>query len=637
MSIDWSPATHAPPTYDATDETRVIGVATEAYLNALARGLRLAPQETRAIVAEVRGNLDDLAAHLRAAGSADEDAAREAVRRYGDAGRLARSIHRARRGVPWPLRALAAPLALGALGGAWFGADALATAIVSVSRHTDSLVVDYGLMRRLARAVFRDPIPAANVLGALVMLAPGAIVLLVAALALWLAGAALMRRISMRVRGMVIILAALVAAAAGGSAVLAQPTTDAMRIVTTGRDPMILALDTRAGHAFVITMGDGGTPGTVSMLNAASGTVQRTTPIGYFPGGMVVDEGRARAFIITSAVAGRPSKPSVSMLDTRSGRVQGRTPLGGSPSFVGIDRSTARVFVGMPYRVMRGRIQVLEETTGRLVQTVTLSFNPRAMAVDARRERAFIIGSDPMYRGRLAMLDTRDGRVLRTALVGGYASSALAVDARRDHVFAATVAGSAKACATPRGVCHTPGTVLMLDARDGRTLHATPVGDNPSTILVDKQTGRVFVVNSGTNGDDIGTVSVLDATTGRLVRSTTIGYLPEGAAIDERRGRVYVANSHSGTVSVLDAATGQLLRTMRVIVGPGAIVVDGRTGRIFVSSADMSDGGSGIDRPVGRGIVDQIGFISRSIAFEARELRKGRTGTVSTFDASTAP
>ncbi len=177
----------------------------------------------------------------------------------------------------------------------------------------------------------------------------------------------------------------------------------------------------------------------------------------------------------------------------------------------------------------------------------------------------------------------------------------------------------------------------MLDARDGRTLHATPVGDNPSTILVDKQTGRVFVVNSGTNGDDIGTVSVLDATTGRLVRSTTIGYLPEGAAIDERRGRVYVANGHSGTVSVLDAATGQLLRTMRVIVGPGSVAVDGRTGRIFVSSADMSDGGSGIDRPVGRGIVDQIRFISRSIAFEARELRKGRTGTVSMFDASTAP
>jgi len=150
----------------------------EAYLEALGRGLRLAPEETRAIVAEVRGNLDDLAAHLRARGRAAEVAEREAVHQYGDADHLARAILRARRGVPWPLQALAVPLALGALGGAWLGADALATAVVSVSRHTDSLVVDYGLMRRVAGAVFRDPTPAANVLGVFVMLTPGVIVLL---------------------------------------------------------------------------------------------------------------------------------------------------------------------------------------------------------------------------------------------------------------------------------------------------------------------------------------------------------------------------------------------------------------------------------------------------------------------------
>jgi len=221
--------------------------------------------------------------------------------------------------------------------------------------------------------------------------------------------------------------------------------------------------------------------------------------------------------------------------------------------------------------------------------------------------------------------------------MSGYASSALAIDARRDHAFVATVAASPKACATPGGVCHMPGTVLMLDTHDGRALRATPVGDNPSTIVVDERAGRVFVVNSGTNGEDIGTVSVLDAATGRLVRSTTVGFLPEGVAVDARRGRVYVANSHSGTVSVLDARGGQLLGTMRVVVGPGAVAVDERTGRVFVASADMSDGGSGIDRPVGRGFLDQIGFIGRSIGYEARELRKGRTGAVSTFDTATAP
>lgn len=451
MSIDWSPATHAPRAHDATAETRVLGAATETYLTTLERDLRLTPEETRAVVAEVRGNLDDLAAYLHARGATTADAEREAVRCYGDASRLARSIRRARRDPPWPLRALAVPLALGALGGAWLGADALATAVVSISRHTDSLVIDYGLMRRLAAAIFRDPAPAANVLGALAILAPGAIVLLVAALALWLAGATLMRRVSMRIRGAFIGAVALAAAIAGGSAVLAQPTTDAMRVVTTGQSPMVLTLDAHAGHAFVITMGNGGTQGTASMLDAVSGTIRRTVPVGYFPNSIVVDQGRARAFITTSSANGTLLQPSVSVLDTRSGRLQGSTLLSTAPSFVDMDRATGRVFVGMPYRGMRGRLQVLDATTGRAIKIVTLIFNPRAMAVDERRGRAFITGSDPQYRSRVATLDTRNGRVLGTVGTGGYASSAIAIDARRDHAFVATVAGSARACATPGG------------------------------------------------------------------------------------------------------------------------------------------------------------------------------------------
>ncbi len=637
MSINWSPATPAPFAHDAAPETHTMGAATETYLGALERGLRLAPEETRAVVVEVRGNLHDLAARLRAQGYAPEDAEREALHLYEDAGRLACSIHRARRPVPWPLQAMAVPLALGALGSAWLGAGALATAVVSVVRHTDNLVIDYGLMRHLAGAVFRDPTPAANILGVLVLLAPGVIVLLGAVLALWLAGAALMRRFSMRVRGTIIIFVALAAAVAGGSAVVAEPTTDATRVVTVGRTPVALALDAHAGHTFVITLGDGGASGAATMLDASDGTVRRTTPIGDFPHAVVVDDARSRAFIATSAVAGRPVRAGVTILDTRSGLIRGRTLVGASPSFLAIDRSMGRVFAGTPYRVMRGRIQVLNVTTGRTIKTITLGFNPEAMAVDERRGRAFVIGPDPAYRGRLALLDTRGGRVLRTVTLAGYASSALAVDARRDHAFVATLAGSTRACATPGGVCHTPGTVLMLDARTGRALHATPVGDNPSTVLVDERAGRVFVVNNGTNGEDIGTVNILDAATGRLVRSTTVGFLPEGAAVDTRRGRVYVANSHSGTMSVLDARGGQLLGTMRVVVGPGPVAVDDRTGRVFVASADVSDGGSGVDRPVGSGLFEQIGFISRSIANEARELRKGRTGTVSTFDARTAP
>jgi len=90
----------------------------EAYLRTLQQGLKLDPEEARAVVAEVRGNLEDLTAHLRAEGYAADEAGREALRRFDDAARLARDLRRARRRPPLPLQALA--LILGAIGACGF-------------------------------------------------------------------------------------------------------------------------------------------------------------------------------------------------------------------------------------------------------------------------------------------------------------------------------------------------------------------------------------------------------------------------------------------------------------------------------------------------------------------------------------
>lgn len=603
----------------------------QMYLRTLQQGLKLEPEETRTVMAEVRGNLDDLAAHLRAAGGADEDAAREAVRRFGDADRLARSIHRARRGVPWPLRVLAAPLALGALGGAWFGADALATAVVSVSRHTDSLVVDYGLMRHLAGAVFRDPTPAANVLGALVMLAPGMFMLLAAALTLWLAGVTLMRRVHMRVRGAIISLVALVAAIAGGSAVLAQPTTDAMRVVTTGRDPMILAVDARAGHVFAVNYNDGSGPGSIDMLDETSGELQRVIPVGMFPHAMAVDDRRDRAFVANEdGLLGRMGD-SLSVIDTRGGREIRRLPLHATTVTVGIDRVLRRVFIVL----QNNRLQMLDAATLRSVGTINLGFSPGAMVVDERHARVVLFGHAGGGAGHAIALDARSGRTLWTTAVGS-APLSLAVDNVQDRVF---VSDAGRAICTARMIyCRMLSTISTLDGRTGRLLCTTSVGQDPNNMVVDEATGRVFAMNMGNNQGDGGTVSVLNARSGRLLRTTAVGYQPYGAAVDVGRNRVFVSNGGDATISILDARDGHTRGTWRVVSGPGAVAVDERTGRVFVNSNDMSDGSPNYYIPdCRRSISAQIGCVVRSVSYQARELRKGRTGTVSMFDASTAP
>ncbi len=613
----------------------------EAYLEALERrlGLGLGPEETRAVIAEVRGNLGDLAAYLRARGASAEEAEREALRRYGDAAHLARSIRRARRGVPLPLRALAVPLALGALGGAWLGADALLTAIVSVSRHTDNLVIDYDGLRRLAHAVFPDPTLPASVIGGLLMMAPGLMVCGIAALALWPASAWLLGRVSMRIRGAVVLGVALVAAVAGGSAVLAEPRTDAARVVTVGRSPMVLAVDGGAGRVFAVNYNDGSGPGTISVLDAASGTIVNTTPVGMFPHAMVVDERRARAFVLNGSAPWRRMGDSVSVLDTHTGREIRRIGLAGPSSVLAIDRVAGRVYLDLPNGGASGiptsRLQILNEATARPLKTIGLGFVPRALVVDERHGRLVAIGVTNRSAGRAVALDTRDGHTLWTTTVG-LAPLAVAVDERRDRVF---VGDSGRAVCTARmQYCLMRSTVSTLDGRTGHVLRTAPVGQNPNTLVADEGTGRVFALNEGNNQGDVGTVSVLDARNGAVLRTTMVGYQPSGATIDQQHGRVFVANGGGATVSVLDARDGRLRGTWRVVDGPGAVVVDARTDRVFVSSNDVSDGNPNYYIPdCRRGLFAQIDCVARSFAYEARLLRKGRTGTVSMFDARTAP
>jgi len=450
-------------------------------------------------------------------------------------------------------------------------------------------------------------------------------------------------RARLKKQGVVVVGSALIVVAVGGSIILSMlgGEGDAMRVVTVGRSPLALAIDTRSGHIFVANYNDGRPPGTVSMLDATDGALRRTIPVGMFPRGVVVDEQRTRAFVMDTAAPSSSAKAGVSVIDTRSGQLRQQLPFNTTPTLLDIDPTAGRVFVGLPRGVgpftspPTGQIQTLDTTTGRRVRTVFLNFVPRASAVDERRGRLFLVGTGRGGVGYLAMLDTRNGRMLETTAVG-VAPSVVAVDTQQDHVFVGDLGRPTSACAAPSGSCKMVSTVSMLDARNGHVLRTVGVGQNPLSMVIDQYTHRVFAVNRGNNQGDRGTVSVLDSRSGRVLQTNTVGESPLGAAVDIRHSHVYVANGNSGTVSIIDARNGRFLGNLRVAEGPLAVAVDERTDRVFVSSADVSDSIPMAYRP-DRGIFDVIGYLGNALVRQARVLRKGRTGTVSMFDTRTVP
>lgn len=327
--------------------------------------------------------------------------------------------------------------------------------------------------------------------------------------------------------------------------------------VTVGLHPQAVAVDAGVGRAFVVNDGDG----TVSVLDARSGRVLRTTGVG--PGApsvganaVVVDPTRQRAFVLTRG------NPTVGVLDTRSGALLRRTLVGREPYALAVATRVGHVFVT---DLAANTVTMFDATTGLPLHTATVGKEPLAVAVDDRTGHVFVAN---FRDDSVSVLDARTGRVVRAIAVGAPAF-AVAVDERAGRVFVATGAG-----------------VRVLDARRATTVQGTiAAGTEPRVMAVDGRTGRLFLGYLG------GLVRTVDTRGGALVRTTVVGQLGVGdLVVAVRIGRVIVSSPDDGSVSVLDATSGALLRTAYlnhpVLQFPGAVAVDERAGRVFVCLPD---------------------------------------------------
>lgn len=147
------------------------------------------------------------------------------------------------------------------------------------------------------------------------------------------------------------------------------------------------------------------------------------------------------------------------------------------------------------------------------------------------------------------------------------------------------------------------GLVLAVLASAGATHpNANPtvgtvaVGIAPSTVTIDEQTRRVFVVNQGPPY----TVSVLDSQTGKVLR-TVAGSShqldkPAGPMVlDTRHDRGFILNVQSASVSVFNAATGRRLHVVPLEFQPQYMAIDAVRGRAFIPDDDEDDADAGVE------------------------------------------
>jgi YVTN family beta-propeller protein len=105
-----------------------------------------------------------------------------------------------------------------------------------------------------------------------------------------------------------------------------------------------LLVDGGSGHIFVLAPGGA----SVTMLDRRSGLVLRTIPVGQFPVAIALDPRRGRVYVASrdSASSFNPTNTgSLSVIDARSGAVLRTIPVGVDPMAVAVDPESGRVFV----------------------------------------------------------------------------------------------------------------------------------------------------------------------------------------------------------------------------------------------------------------------------------------------------
>ncbi len=158
--------------------------------------------------------------------------------------------------------------------------------------------------------------------------------------------------------------------------------------------------------------------------------------------------------------------------------------------------------------------------------------------------------------------------------------------------------------------CGKSNTVLMFDLKTLDTLRRTSVGKKPDAIIFDPTSGRVLVMNGGSDN-----MTELDPKTGQVVGTVALGGGPEFAVADTR-GHVYINLEDKNQVVQVDPLklTVDNRWPLEEGDGPSGIAMDVETHRIFTVCANKlmfvlnSDDGAVVAKfPIGKG-VDAVQF-----------------------------
>ncbi len=250
--------------------------------------------------------------------------------------------------------------------------------------------------------------------------------------------------------------------------------------------------------------------GTVSEIEASSGTLIRTIPVGRNPNGVSSDG--THVWVTNSTEA------TVSEIEASSGTVIRTIPVGANPEGVSSDGS----HVWVTHYGAENTVSEIEASSGTVIRTIPVGLDPQGVSSDGTHVWVTNEGEETVSE-----IEASSGTVIRTIHIG---VAPTGVSSDGTHVWVASIAED---------------TVSEIEASSGEVIRTIPAGPEPYGVSSDGT--HVWVTNLGEN-----TVSDIEASSGTVIATLTIaGEDAELVGVSSDGTHVWVTNEEENTVTEL--------------------------------------------------------------------------------------
>jgi YVTN family beta-propeller protein len=319
-------------------------------------------------------------------------------------------------------------------------------------------------------------------------------------------------------------------------------------------------------------------PGTVTVIDGLTNTVDATVTVGLRPGFLLINPVTNKIYVVN-----RHSN-TVSVINGATNTVTTTINVGAYPAYGDINLVTNKVYVVNNGNGQGTTMSVIDGNTDTNIATVTVGNYPQGAAVNPVTNTIYVTNYcgnqggcnvNPVP-GTVSVIDGATNTVTHTVTVG-YGTQLLFVDAATNKIWAGNLCGNVPSCDLGSGNdSNTIGTVTQIDGATLATATAN-TGLGMAAMTFNAVANKAYVTNNTDN-----TATIIDGVT-LATQTVNVGSSPYDVEANAVTNEIYVLNNGAASVTIINGAT---LATTTIGVGNGPFEawVNQVTNHVYVSN-----------------------------------------------------